>query len=362
MRLGGDRMDEKIKKFALGAVAVLLFALFFWAALKYIFPVLLPFGLAYLISAGIRPLASFLSKKTKLSKKVLSIILIVLCVLIIVCLLWFLGSTLVREIKEVLSGAQLSEKGSPVRKISDKMKSLMEKARLFGGQSFIDVEKMQTTAISKAASALADFVGGLVKSAPSFLFFTVVMILSLFYFSCDMEGVKRELSKILPEKIMNKLKASAGLCICALGRFAKAYLSLFCITFGVVTAGFFIIGIKYPFLGALLCAFVDMLPVFGVGSVLLPWSVFLFLTGETGKAVGMLILLLVMYALRQILEPRIVGGAAGVHPVVVLFGVFLGFKLIGVGGMIIAPLLINGVSVFLEEKRKKLDSKVDKRE
>lgn len=348
-------MDDKIKKFVIRGIGAVLLCLFGIIAFKYLVPVLLPFGLAYLISAGIRPLAAFLSKKTRLSKKLWAIILIIISALVIVLLLWFIGSTLVREIKEVLSPS-LSEK--TFGRISDKMSRLVERVNV---TSFIDVEKMQTTAVSKAASALADFLGGLVRGAPSFLFFTVVMILSLFYFSCDTDGIKKELKRFLPEGVVKAISEWTELSIRAVGRFARAYLSLFCITFVAVTAGFFFIGIKFPFLGALLCAFVDLLPVFGVGSVLLPWAVLLFLTGETGKAVGMIILLAFMYALRQILEPRIVGGVAGVHPVTVLFGVFLGFKLLGVGGMIAAPLLLNGASVFLEEKRKKLDSKVDKR-
>lgn len=348
-------MEDKIKKFAYRGIGVLLICLFAAFAFRYLVPALLPFAIAYLISAGIRPLSAFLSGKTRLSKKVWAIILIVLSVSVILVSLWLVGSTLIREIKEILSPT-LSEK--TFGRISDKMESFIEWVNI---SSFIDVEKMQTTAVSKAASFLADLLAGLVKSAPSFLFFTVVMILSLFYFSCDMDGIKRELKRVLPEKVMNTLSEWSGLCLCAVGRFARAYLSLFCITFGAVTLGFFVIGIKFPFLGALLCAFVDLLPVFGVGSVLFPWAALLFLTGETGKAAGMIILLAVMYALRQILEPRIVGGAAGVHPVTVLLGVFLGFKLMGVGGMMAAPLLLNGASVFLEEKRKKLDSKVDKR-
>ena len=97
-----------------------------------------------------------------------------------------------------------------------------------------------------------------------------------------------------------------------------------------------------------------------MGTVLVPWAVILFLMGKTGKAIGLLVLFFVIYALRQILEPRLVGSAAGVHPSLALFSVYLGFRLFGVGGMIIAPVLLNAVSVFWEEKKKKTLLKVDK--
>ncbi|MBE6587864.1 MAG: sporulation integral membrane protein YtvI [Ruminococcaceae bacterium] len=361
---GEDSADMKIKTFVLRGIAALLVALFAAAAFKYVFPVVLPFAVAYLISCAIRPLAGFLTKKTRISERVWAVTLIIISVALMGALIWFLGSALVRELKEFVSiaGNSISRDESPVRQVSDKVMGLIKKVNILSDSSMVDIKEMQTTAVSKAVSSLTGAVAGIVKSAPAFVFFVVVMILSLFYFSCDFEGIKKEMGRFFPERIMKSLSSWMGIGICAVKRFAKAYLSLFCITFAVLTLGFFLIGTEYPFLAALLCAFVDILPVFGVGTVLVPWAAVLFLTGETARAVGTVILFAVLYVLRQILEPRIVGGAAGVHPILALFAVFLGFKLLGVGGMIAAPILLNAGAVFWEEKRKKLSSEVDKGE
>jgi len=94
-------------------------------------------------------------------------------------------------------------------------------------------------------------------------------------------------------------------------------------------------------------AAVDLLPVFGVGTVLLPWSLFSFVGGDVYRGVGLLVLFFVMYVVRQFAEPRILGSTIGVHPLFTLFAVFAGFSLFGIWGMVLFPLLLYGVKALL---------------
>ena len=350
----GECMDEKMKSFVVRSLAILLFLLFSYYLVRYGLPVVLPFAVAYGVSCLIRPMSSFFEKKTGIGRKVWSVVLIILTVTVISASLWYLSSALVRELKEFMTVVKdsLADEKSPVRRISDKLMGLVREVDI-GEDVTFDLKSMMTAAFSKLTSALADGVGKIVSKAPSFVFFVVVLILSLFYFSADMERIEKAAEVFFSKKAVESFHRWKELGLRALGRFLRAYLSLLGITFAVLTVGFFLIGIDYPVLAALLCALVDILPVLGVGTVLVPWAVILFVMGDSAKGVSMLILFGVMYALRQILEPKIVGEAAGVHPVVALFAVFLGFRLFGVGGMILAPVLLNGARVFWEEKKKK---------
>ena len=166
----------------------------------------------------------------------------------------------------------------------------------------------------------------------------------------------------MPKRVTEKGREWIGIAIRALKRFFKAYLSLLGITFLALAVGYFIVGVDYPLLAALLTSLVDILPVFGVGTVLLPWSAVMLVSGETGKGIGLAVLFLIIYAMRQVIEPRIVGKNAGVHPLLVLLFVFLGLQLFGVVGMIAAPVLLNGAAVFWEEKKKNSPAEVDKEE
>lgn len=348
-------MEKRIKDFVFHALALILLGLLCYILIKYGLFILLPFILAFGISAGIRPLSLWLDKKTRVNKKVWCVSLIVLSTGALFGSLGYLANSFAREIKEILktAGQVLSDKESPIGQMSDRMMGALKNTRIGGESVDLDIGGMLSGALSSATQIAAKAFGNIVNAAPGFFLFVVVFILSLYYFSADRERIKKDISRFLPERIMRRLSSISKMGLRVMGRFLKVYMSLFGITFAILLLGFYLMKVDYPLLGAVLCTVVDILPVFGVGTVLVPWTVILFLTGETVKGVWMAVLFLVIYILRQILEPRLVGEAAGVHPIIALFSVFLGYSLAGVSGMIFAPLVLNGAVVFWEERRKK---------
>jgi len=353
-------VDNKIRLFVMRGLALLLVALFAAAAFRWLIPALIPFGIAFAVSALIRPASKKLGERLFGGVRLWSVVLIILSTVLLGGILWYVGSALLGELREAvqLLGKAIGDEESPLRRSADKLMSSVRAAGFEEMLSGFDAGQV----LGKAASEAAGLVGGILTRAPSFFLFFIVMILSLFYFSCDFPGIKKELVRYLPKGSGKMLSEAAGIGLRALGRFARAYLLLFSITLCVLTAGFFFIGVDYPLLAGAMTALVDLLPVLGVGTVLFPWSLILLISGKTAKGIWMLVLLCFMYVLRQMLEPRIVGAAAGVHPIAVLFSVYLGFRLFGVGGMLAAPLVLNGVCVFLEEKRKKVEGEVDKKD
>ncbi|MBR6676045.1 MAG: AI-2E family transporter [Clostridia bacterium] len=357
-------MEEKIKTYVTWGLFFVIVAVFALVAFKWLVPAMLPFALGALIAAGVRTASDFLSKKLHTSKKLLCVVLIVFLTFSLLLLFWFAGRALLREALEAarLCAEALSDENGPVRALSGRVMEAFEGTGLekeLAGFDMGEISKAGAVELTKAAAALA---GSLASGAPSFFLFFAVLILSVFYFSCDISGITAFFDRFISERSKGRIDKGARLAVRAFKRFAKAYLLLFAVTLLELTVGFMILRVKYPLLTALLTALVDLLPVFGVGTVLVPWSIFLFITGQTAKGIGFLVFFAAVYCVRQFLEPRLVGDAAGVHPVAVLFSIYLGFSLFGVGGLLAAPLLLNGFCVFLEEKRKKLRTKVDKEE
>ena len=348
-------MEKRIKDFVFRAVALMLCLGLGYILIKYGLFIFLPFILAYSISAGIGPLSVYLEKKTRVNKKVWCVSLIVVSAGAVYGSLGYLTSSFASEIKNVLkwAGESLSDKESPIGQMSDKMMGALKNTRIGGESIDLDIGGMLSNAFSSVTQMAAKAVGSVVNAAPGFFLFLVVFILSLYYFSSDADRVKADVARFLPREIMEKLSAFLKVLLRAMKRFLKAYLALFGITFAILLLGFYLMRVEYPLLGAVLCTLVDILPVFGVGTVLVPWTVVLFLMGKTAEGIQMAVLFFVIYILRQVLEPRLMGEAAGVHPVIALFSVFLGYNLAGVSGMIFAPFVLNGVVAFLEEKRKK---------
>ncbi|WP_303031064.1 AI-2E family transporter, partial [uncultured Duncaniella sp.] len=97
----------------------------------------------------------------------------------------------------------------------------------------------------------------------------------------------------------------------------------------------------------MLIAFLDFLPLFGTGTALFPWALVKLLSGEWAFAVGLVLLYLLTQAVRQIIQPKIMGDSLGLSPFATLFFLYLGFKLRGISGMILAvPLGMLAVNLF----------------
>ena len=136
-------------------------------------------------------------------------------------------------------------------------------------------------------------------------------------------------------------------------QFLKSYLVLFLITFAGLFLGFTLLRESYAFLFALVTALVDSLPIFGMGIILFPLAVFRFMTGELSYGIGLCMMYLILTVLRQVLEPKILGAGLGVHPLLMLFSMYLGLQWFGVGGMLIAPFLTVTVKNLMEIRKNK---------
>ena len=109
--------------------------------------------------------------------------------------------------------------------------------------------------------------------------------------------------------------------------------------------------VKYPLLIALAIGFVDALPILGSGSVMVPWAVIEALNGDLKLGVAIIVLWIIMSLVRQVLEPKIVSGRIGIHPIFTLIAMYTGFKVIGVMGMIVGPIALIIIKSILTEYR-----------
>ena len=100
---------------------------------------------------------------------------------------------------------------------------------------------------------------------------------------------------------------------------------------------------------ALLVAVVDILPVLGTGTVLIPWGLVLLILGNTFLGVGILVLYLVITVVRQTLEPKIIGSQVGLHPIVTLLCIYAGAQLIGVVGIFAFPVIATVIKKLNDE-------------
>lgn len=149
----------------------------------------------------------------------------------------------------------------------------------------------------------------------------------------------------LPEIWVKKLYKHLKEIITALGKYLKAQALLILISFIISVIGLYIfkiagLNVKYPLLYALGIGFVDALPIFGSGSVMVPWAIISACNGDMQLAISVFLLWIFMSVVRQLIEPRIVGNEIGIHPIFTLIAMYTGFKLMGVIGLFIGPIML----------------------
>lgn len=322
----------------------------FWDKAVY---VLVPLGTAWLISSAVRPLARYVSRKSRTSVKVCGGVLIALAVFALIYASVCLGGKLLRELTELLSGAVADLEGDDnvIRRLMDYVYSLPKRfpvlsslSRKMDNAFSEELYSFTLTAarevVSRLSSSATSFAAGFIKGMPRFVFSVVVCIASLFYLTVDYDGVKNGIRQIVSDNTYEKLRGMYGDIAVGVGGYVRAYFVLMAMTFGELLLAFTILRIRYAFFLALFISAVDILPLLGAGTVILPWAGLLFIMGDSKKAVGLIILLGIMYVVRQFTEPRLVGKFMGIHPLLTLSAAFIGFCFLGFGGMIISPVVL----------------------
>lgn len=341
------KTETWVRLAAIGVCTVIAFAALY-VVIRSFLGILLPFVLAALVASALRPAAQFLHHRLRLPEKVAGTLLIVGAVVLLSWGIVSLGQWLYAEARDLISDlpAMLNDADNPLRRLMD----LIEKISGGTRESVGDLEAlygmlsgMAQEAISTASTALTSGATAVIVRLPRVILSVIVGVIALFYLFFDRAAIRRQLRFFLSERSLDKLSGFLTRMRTAAGGYVRAYAALLILTYAELLAGFLILNISRPAVIAAVIALVDLLPVFGVGTVLIPWSVIAFLGGDVFRGVGLLVVFAVMYVVRQFVEPRLLGSTIGVHPLFALFAFFAGFSLFGIWGIIIAPILLYGV-------------------
>ncbi len=356
---------EKLKKSAYIGVNIVIYLLIAYVFLKYALGIILPFAISFLIVMLSRPLIDKLSRYTKLPKSVLSLFVIGIMLVLVVYLLIVASGALLEQIGVIINkvSEHLSGDDNYISSSLDFLNRLLDrfpflKNNISNNTSVYSVAlDMAKNAISMVSQRLTEAIGKIIASMPEIIVTAVVILLSLFYFSKDYVKISKKLTLMLPTAVRDKLPRVKKDILFVISSYLRSYIILMLITFAEVFAGLLILGVDGAFAIAIICALVDALPILGVGTVLVPWSVFSFVIGDNRLGIGLLVMFSIIYIVRQIIEPRIVSSQMNVHPLVAIISMYAGLKIAGVGGMIVAPFLAFGAKTVYEGLKKDDETK-----
>lgn len=186
---------------------------------------------------------------------------------------------------------------------------------------------------------------GLLLSVPTMIINTVITILALIFFTKDRIYVIDMLEHHMPKAWIKKCVEVCKEVFSTIGGYIRVYAKILFITFVELYIAFTIINaigfdIEYPLILAIFIAILDILPILGVGTVLIPWSLFMLVTGNWGFALALIITYGTIFCIRQFLEPKLVSKQFGIHPLITLFAMYAGYKSSGVFGLILGPIFL----------------------
>lgn len=312
----------------------------------YVFPKIIiffmPFMIGWVISLVANPLVRFLENRVRILRKHGSMIIII-AVLAGVILLGYLaivnlldqGKNLVRNLPEIYSGFQqdFTDIENNLQVVYDRLPVDMQKSISEISENFSGYISELVHAMGMPTFAAA---GNFAKNVPGTLIGIIMTILSAYFFTAQRDQIFYYMKKHMAGRMQERVAFVLADLRRVVGGYFKAQLKIMVVVYFILVIGLFILRVDFALVLAFLIAFLDMLPFFGTGTVLGPWAAFKILSGDYTFGLGLIALYAVTQVVRQVIQPKIVGDSIGMNPLAALFFLYIGFRVGGVGGMIIA--------------------------
>ncbi len=306
----------------------------------------MPFVIGWVIAMIANPLVRLLEKHLKIVRRHSSVVIVVVVLAAVIGVLYLAVSSLFTESVELAkalpqivenSRTEITQALTGLSRFLDVLPDGIQKSL---GQWFARFDENLGSAAADLVQGIAfptvTAAGNVAKSIPAALLYSIVVILSSYFFIAEREQILASLRRVIPQNVWEYIDFLKKDMLRLVGGYFLAQLRIMFVVAAILAVGFLILGVSYSVFLAVLIALLDFLPVFGTGTVLFPWALVKLLTGEWPFALGLVLLYLLTQAVRQIIQPKIVGDSLGLPPLATLFLLYLGFRISGISGMILA--------------------------
>lgn len=331
-----------LRKILILIITLVSIFLLFKLALFYV-----PFLIGFIISLLIEPIIKMISRGTKLTRRT-SAIIVLLCIFTILITLIVWGSvSLISESAELLQSLNIY-----IEKIYNQIQKYINSIEF----DRLEIPRQVISIIETSANNFLDFVTKWVSgfltsilqgitSLPVIGIYIVITILSTYFICADRLFILDQFEHHFPKLWVRKFGIHLKKLISTLGSYLKAEATLILISFIEVLIGLCIfkwigLNVEYPLLAALGIGFVDALPILGSGTVMIPWAIISAVNGDLKLGIAIFILYVIILVVHQLLEPKIVSNNLGIHPIFTLIAMYTGFKISGIIGLFIGPIVL----------------------
>ncbi len=329
-------------------------------ACKYVLPIMTPFIIAFAVASLFNWLTKQMGLKRERLRRLLAIALCSVLYAVVFLGVLMAGAKLINEAGSIVSAIP-STFSNQIMPFLDSMATRLETAITpYDTQLASYVDSLTTSVVSNLGKFATDFsktalvfVTNCATSVPGLIVQIVITVISTFFILLDYEKICKFLLKLVPASKRELFSTSLHYTKTMISVYIKSYSLLFLLTFVELSIGFLILRVDHAILLATLISIFDLMPILGTGGILLPWALISLLFGDWFRAIGMLVLYLIITGIRQTLEPKIVGKQIGLHPLATLVAMLLGLKLFGIVGMFGVPVLLAVSTAMYRAKPKR---------
>lgn len=302
----------------------------------------MPFVAGWIIALIASPLVHFFEKTLKIRRKASTAFVIISVIALVILAGYLIGVRLVEQIAEFIGDVpylweaaqeDFSQIGAT---LSVALKFLPEELQLTINSITGNVQEYFGGIMESISEPTITALGNFVGSLPNIVISVIMSLLFAYFYVADKGYLSGILEKAIPDSVLARLQMIKRGLAKAVGGYFKAQLKIEVWMYFLLGIGFSILQIKYAFLIAIGVAFLDLLPFFGTGTVLIPWAIIKFLSADYKIVIGLLIIWGVGQLARQLIQPKIVGDSVGLAPIPTIILLFVGYRVAGVIGMIIA--------------------------
>jgi len=326
-----------------------------WVVLKAAGSVLFPFLAAFAVAALLAGAVKFITERTHIKRGIVAVTTVLFFYILLAAVLYFAGSYLVRLIYDLTRELSVffSDTVVPVmqrfyqwvERLSVVFSPVGQTGKTQGLQD-VGAESAQTIKnagklMSGISDGVIDGVSGMAAGIPGFFMKLLITVIATVFMELEFPQIRAFLKRQIPAEYQRAFRDGKNYVTGTMGKCIISYCLIFGITFAELVAGLFLLGIKNAFAIAFIIAVLDILPVLGTGTVLIPWAVLAFASGRISTGVGVFALYLVITVVRNLIEPKLVGKQMGLSPVIMLPCMLIGLKFFGIIGLFVVPLLVS---------------------
>ena len=368
---------EKRRSFIINTVFVVIIVGLFYLAIKYALCIVWPFVVAFFLAMLLQRPVHFLSTKTPLKRGISSVIMVLFVLVIVGSILGLIIGRIVIELKGFFDYLLIKMEDAPAfvdqiqAWLSDTFSFLpksLHESIMTATENFLNrlmgIEAKASADAIKAESSGIDFsllssplgaVWGTAKQIPMIAVGVLVCVVSCCFMTTDYRTLRDMILSQLSQKRQSAVIRTKQVTFSTLGKMGKAYSIILFVTFMEMLLGLSFLKLihvydsGYIFAIAFITAVVDIIPVLGTGTILIPWALWSLFTGDVGLGIGLLVVYAIISVIRQVIEPKLVASQLGLPPFVTIMAMYIGSQLFGFVGLFLLPITIMLLKVLNDE-------------